>query len=395
MRQIVAVLRLVAAILAICAPLQLIPTTFAAWGLCYGVPLAWLFALPLHDASKSAATRVWIALVLVFQSLQAYPVAGSQLNWGTCLWVSLMALGLHDAAPVLRGMTGKLGAWPARVGVACILFVTLFMTRQLVRIGWHQYSSSQPLGLVGAENLRLPNDITYALRAIDENLRTHADMLFSFPGLYSANHWTGLPTPTLSNATHWFSLLSNERQQQIIDVLATTPRAALLVQRELLDYLARHGFSQQGLLHSWLLANFEEAISCGGYEIWVHRGRTIAPLSLARTDATSDGPLTALTLTIGKTRRPVAQIDLCNIDVPDTSLFPFVLPQSTLEIAPCDLTGKVTSSFKPVTYPFDLAELSEIRLTFQPLNVGTNLNRFLVVLRDSDGEVVAEMPVIK
>jgi hypothetical protein len=247
----------------------------AAWTMSYGLSLAWLFVPPVSDKT-SASIRFWLSLVLVFQSLHVYPIAGSQVNWATFLWIPLIALGLHDALPSLCAAVNRFSTWFRGMSLIAILVVVVFMSGNLLRIGWNSYHRNPRLGLTGAESLRLTNDQTYTLRTIDENLRAHASLLFSFPGLYSANLWTGLSTPTLSNVTHWFSLLSLSRQQEIIERLAHSPEAAMLVQRDLLDYLARTGFKTEGPLHDWVLQHFEKSVAFGGYEIWVRRGRSIA-----------------------------------------------------------------------------------------------------------------------
>jgi hypothetical protein len=291
-----------------CTSLGIASTSMSQWGLSYGVSLAWLFVLPLRADSAAGPARSWVALMLVFQSLQAYPVAGSQLSWGTYLWIALVALGLHDAAPHIARRIRRWErtvTWVARAGLTCM---ALYMAANLAKIGWNRYSQSQRLELPGAEDIRVPNDLTYALRIASENLGAHADVLFTFPGMYSTNIWTGLRTPTLANATHWFSLLSQERQQAIIDELANSPRAAIFVQQQLVDYLARHGFPPHGLLYEWISKHFESRLAFGAYEIWVQRGRTIAPLSTARVNRSKDGAVQSLTLTMRAPRSPIEQV---------------------------------------------------------------------------------------
>lgn len=391
----VAISRGLVALIFFCTTFKIIPTSQAAWGMCYGVSLAWLFVIPLTPDPRSFATRAWVALILVFQFLHAYPVAGSQLNWGTFLWVSLLALGLHDAAPVLRAYTARAGRWPGRIATAVVVSVTLFSTGQLFSIGWNRYFTSQPLRLPGAESIRLPNDITYALRIADENLREHGDLLFSLPGQFSANLRTGLPTPTLQNVTHWFSLLSIEQQQAIIDRLDLDPRALVLVQRESLNYLERYQFKVDGPLHTWLMQAFEKALDVDGYEVWAHRGRTLAPLSTARvTHRNSSVNEPVLTLCMRGTGRAITRIELCPVNQPLTPLAVLdeANTQAFLRTCAPDGTSRGDSTLTP--WPIAFTGLHYLELQLPPLEIQGHWSHLLLVLRDEQNEIVSEVRIV-
>ncbi len=392
-RQFAAAARLAAGAVFLCTPLQIIPTSLAAWGMCYGVTLAWLFVVPLRDDDRHAPVRAWVALVLVFEFLHAFPVAGTQVNWGTFLWVPLLALGLHDAAPVWQGWLGRWSRCASIAGTIFIVAVTVTMPWQLGKIGRSHYTSNQPLGVAGAENIRPSNDIVYAVRIMCENLRAHADLLFSFPGLYSANLWTGLPTPTLANATHWFSLLSPAQQQEIIGRLAESPRAALLVQRDVLDYLAKTGFATTGPLHDWLMANFEKAFALDGYELWLQRGRRIAAFSTARRlPATAAGQ--ELVVTLAAPDRPIARVELCDYDAPALPLYNFAAEDTVMSLQPVTLAGDPVQVPGPVQLPLTLAGPARLTLHYPSEAAQVARGHGLIVLRDASGAVIAEARVL-
>lgn len=387
----VAIIRLVVTAVFLCTPLQLISMSLATWATSYGMALAWFFVVPLRENDEGAPVRAWIALVLVFQLLHAYPVAGTQVNWGTYLWVPLLALGMHDAVPLLRARLGAWARFAGWAGAAATAAVTLVMTGQLAKIGWSRFQGNPPLAVPGAENLHLDPDSTYVTRILNENLRAHADLLFSLPGLYSANLWTDLPTPTLANATHWFSLLSEPQQQDIIDRLAAAPRAALLVERDVLNYLAQTGFHPHGPLHEWLMANFEPAFSLDGYELWIRHGRQIAPLSTARLSPSGSGH--ELTLTLAAPVRPVARIDLCDYSFPDQPLAIFS-SSYPVTVEPIDLNGNSTSVAEPAHWPLALTGVNRVTLNFPKLNTPVITSHVLLVLRDATGAIVSEARVL-
>jgi len=371
----------------------LVPTSLASWGMSYGVTLAWLFVVPLRADDRGAAARAWVALLLVFQFLHAYPVAGSQINWGTFLWVPLLALGLHDAGPEVRRWLGRWSRLGLGVGCGVIVCVTALMVATLGKIGRDRYPGGQRLELPGAENIRLPDDMTYALRILHQNLRAHAVMLFSLPGIYSTNLWTDLPTPTLANATHWFSLLPPTRQQEIIDRLAATPNAVLIVQRDVLDYLAKNGFAMRGPLYEWLNANFESAFALDGYEFWVHRGRTIAALSTARHLPAADGR-GGLALTLAALPRPVARIEWCDVNAPRLPLFVLDAQNAAATAEPLDLAGRSLAAATPSPFPLACAGLTRLTLRFPATAVTIARGRGLLRLRDATGAIVAEVRVL-
>jgi hypothetical protein len=390
----IAWVRVLIVALFLCAPLKLVPVSMASWAMSYGVSVAWLFVFPLSKDGP-VTLRCALALAFVFQTLHAYPIAGSQLNWATFLWIPLIALGLQDAGDLLRLSLVRIAPWPGRLAAVSILTASLFMTGALSHAGWNGYRHGLRLGLPGAESLRLSHDLAYSLRIANENLRAHADVLFSFPGLFSANIWTKLPTPTLSNVTHWFSLLTIAQQSEIIDQLAANPKAAVLVQRDLLDYLARTGFETKGPLHDWMAENFEKASAFGGYEIWVHRGRSIAAFSTARSEGTTRGVMETLTLTVPRLEAPVSRIDLCNIDQPDVPLITFGAENSSVTIEPCGLDGRPTGEINGVTFPFSSSGPALVTVRFGSMQVSGPLDRLLLVLRDVDNTVIRESLVVE
>ena len=275
---VLATLRLVLAAVAASSWLGWLPLNPLALVMSYGLSGAWLLVLPLHsdDTSlRAARLRAWLALLAVTQSLHAYPVGGSQIGWGTFLWAPLLALAAAEAVAVLREKIARLVA-PLALAVACGLAFAL------LRIGSAQWRDSEPLALPGAESLRLEPTLTTELRVLTVNATAHCDLLFSLPGLFSFNLWTGLPAPTSANVTHWFNLLTPAQQSAIIAQLAAHPRAGVIVERDVLGLITGTGIPVRGPLRDYLYANFETAFATGSHEFWVRRGRAVAPLGTVR-----------------------------------------------------------------------------------------------------------------
>lgn len=252
----------------------------------FGPSLAWLFALPLQsDEPRVTALRAWLGWVFVWQTLHAFPVAGSQVAWGSLLGAPLLVIGAHEAVAVLAG--GR--AWMARITAAILLAASLPAVVQLLRTGWLYRSASTELGLPGAEQLRVPANIANSLRAMSRNAQLHGGLLFSHPGMFSLNLWSGRPTPTAANVTLWSTLLTSAQQEEIRARLAADPRAVIVGQEYVLNYLIAQGFAPHGPLNDHLVRHFAPAFRVDTYVFWVQRGRTIAPVGTARLQADADG----------------------------------------------------------------------------------------------------------
>jgi hypothetical protein len=69
-----------------------LPLNPHAFALSYALSTVWWFVLPIGGDRATQPARTWLALLLVPQALHAFPVAGSQISWGTFLWVPLAAI---------------------------------------------------------------------------------------------------------------------------------------------------------------------------------------------------------------------------------------------------------------------------------------------------------------
>ncbi len=346
-------------------------TSQAAVGLSYGLPLAGLFAWPLQRPQGAsigpALARSWLAVLLVLQSLHAYPIAGSQLNWGTFLWVPLMVLGFKESLTFLMPDSGAtVSRWVRRCSHVTFLAIAGYIAFTLVQIARTDRHDHHPLGLTGAESIGLPASVSSALQIIAENARVHGDVLCTLPGLYSLNLWTGLDTPTLDNATHWFSLLSPERQQAIIDRLTNSPKSILVVQQYLLDGLRSHGFRPDGPLFAYLHNNYRRSFSMEGYSFWIRNERSIAPLSIATLSYDSAAREQAHRFTITMATRPgrISKIAVRSITHSPRLLFTLDARNASVLLAPLDLSGSVIGEEHAPEWPVSLSALSRLTVRF-------------------------------
>ena len=377
------------------ACLEWLPFSGHAITMSYLVPLAWIFAVRLgpEQPEGPAGAATWLGLLLVLQFLHAYPVAGSQVAWGTFLIVPLMALGLHDAQAFVARYARPL---PAALIGATGLLLGITAAGRLAHIGWLRYteSESRPLGLPGAEDVRLPEAPASATRLMVLNATAHGDMLFTLPGMFSFNQWTGLPTPTLANATHWFSLLRPAQQEEIIASLARSERPVFVAQRYVLDFLEDSKIPVTGPLHDYLLRNFERAFSIEHFEFWVRRGRSIAPLGTVEIFALkSPAPGAApgkLELVVAiPPGRKIASIEVVPLDGPPRVLAAWNKNYGPLLASAINLQGEALSDKTSAGWDQPLPPLVRLTLPLTPLQT-FDRPRVVVHVRDADGVLLAE-----
>ena len=398
MKVTVVILRLGAGLWFLAACAGLTSFTMPKFGFVYGLPLAWLMVAPLHDGPLLPAerARLWVAWVLVWQSLHAYPVAGSQMNWGTFLWVPVFTMGwcealrlLADRAPRLRLQVVAAGSIALAIGSGAAVW-------DLGHKGYTRYVHGTPLGLPGAEDLRLPDDLRSALRLLYDNVQTHSGQLFSFPGLYSFNVWTGKPTPTLANATHWFSLLSEEQQQAIIARLKTDPRACLIVQRFVVDFLHANGFATTSPLLDYLAADFEPALRIDTYELWVHRGRSIAPYDTARLSPDAADGGRRLELIVSHTDSPIARIEVRDLFPPYELLENLPIDSAhPVGLTPIDETGAPIGPSETCSTMPRLVQPTRISVRFSLMPRPVSAAQLSVLLCAPDGHTAGELRFVR
>ena len=271
-----------------------------AFCLSYGLSLAWIFVLPLGPEEKvTQPVRSWLALLLAAQTLHAFPVAGSQISWGTFLWIPLAAVGTWEAAQWLATHEPSGTRWQRLVSPVLVVVFTL-RCGEAAWQGWRRMGEGDGLGLRGTAGIQVPERTASALRMITRNAQAHGDVVFSLPGLYSFNLWSGRPAPTSRNATHWFTLLTTEQQEDIRRRLEAAPHAVVIVERELLAFLTARGIATETPLTRWLRQEFVAAFRVDAHEFWVRRNRNIPILGTAELleTASPDLPRYRITLTL-------------------------------------------------------------------------------------------------
>lgn len=368
------------------------------WVFQWGAPWLWVcvWRLEKEDGAMVNA-RVWLALLALGQWLHAYPVPGSQIAWGTFLALPLVAIGAWHAALWLRERfsaqlrTKSVALLGSLALAACAVFTILPMAL----IGRDHHRLSRPLGLRGAEALQLPDKFAATYRVLAANAAAHADVLFSLPGMFSFNLFTGLPAPTLANTTHWFSLLDETRQRAIVRELEAHPRACIIVQAEHVDFLRKNALAPRGVLYDHVTATFEPAFKLDDFEFHVRKGRPILPFFIAEVLQLGSGtgepnPLnTLIRLPVAfDASRQITQLEIAMAD--DRTNAPLVLNRATarVEVTPIDRQGTAIGPVRPAGFPLNVSEPLMLSIYFDRKGANFSLKETLISVREADGREI-------
>lgn len=386
---IIAGLRLVAAAGAIAAVLRFPVASPDRIVFGYGAPCIWLFLWRLpgeNGAAKPALT--WLGLLWLGQYLHTFPVAGSQIAWGTFLALPLAAIGAHQA---VTSLAERFGDAVSRRRRTIFLSLQTALAGFAVWIGVHfvqageRYREGSDLGLPGAEILRLPTSASALFRVLAMNSAAHGDMLFSEPGMFSLNFWSGLPTPTRTNVTHWFSLISSARQQAIIRALEAHPRACIIIQREHIEYLTRRSFAPAGELHDYIAKNFSPAFKLDNFDFCVRNQRRIDPVLLGEMRIGSDTPRqpnTTLRVRLPLPRQAtIARIEVSSAQSPTDA--PLVFDASNAKV---EVEGPSPAM---VSWPLRLEGAPTLLIHFDRFSLPRPTAGSVIMFRAADGNEVA------
>jgi len=334
----------------------------------FALPLTPLFLLPLGEAPAGDRRRlaaILVALVGFGQVLHAFPVAGTQMAWGSFLLLPLFVSGLADAA---AHFARRLARPSLRMAVATVaLGAAGWQTNLLLRQGWERWHQSDPLELPGAESVRPPENVRYALRILTANAGLHADLLFSRPGMFSFNLWTGVPTPTRRNATHWFWLLNADEQQAIIARLQEAgPRSAVISSRPLVDFLDQQmHLTITGPLNDFIRQHYRRLFTVSGYDFLVPQTGGAAAFFVAqnfeRAAGVAGGEPGLITVKIAA-QATVARIELRNVHQPGQSLAHWEAGRGRATLQRVNAAGQSAGDPQPCPWPLQIDGLRELRL---------------------------------
>lgn len=240
------------------------------------LPLAWVATQASGDEGGDPAgsySRLLLPALAVLESLQAYPVAGTQLSLAAVCLVPVGAITLGDGIRQLRGAgaaraaTVKAVSWvaPAALVINVAVFLLLALT---VTAG---FRTGTPLGLPGAETIRLPAQQATQLRRLVAAINRDCSSFVTFPGMNSFYIWTAEDPPTQVRVEIWWLILDGNEQQSVVQQLAGKPRLCVVKNQQVIDMWAEGRPVPRRPLVDYIDGNFADGGSYGDYQLLVLR----------------------------------------------------------------------------------------------------------------------------
>jgi hypothetical protein len=240
--------------------------------------LAWVAAIPPAAVSEppyKRFLRVLLPMLAIAETLQVYPVPGSQLGIAAVSFVPVGALCLADATVDLQAWSRAKGAstlqnFRATLAVLTVAVPAMFALNAIVLPGASNailYGEQTKLALPGAELMRLPASSVETYTELVDLLHQHRCTTFvGYPNVNSLYLWSGLeaPAPEIPNA--WMYGTDDSQQQRVVDELRASPRPCLIKNEELAaPYL--HGLPPPDTpLVDYVLNDFRPAAKVGPFE---------------------------------------------------------------------------------------------------------------------------------
>ena len=237
--------------------------------LAYFTPFLSVAAWPSGRAPATLDSgRAILVLIAVLQSLQAYPVAGTQMAFATVLMIPIAFVCASDALAFLTVPRVTVRWLPLAAQVACVAAGILFYRPSFTDAVWRgAYDASVSARLKGTEHLRLSATELAPYQWLVATAHAECKALVTLPGLYSLNAWSGVPPVNALNATTWMTLLTPLEQASIWNAVDATGRACAVYNPSLAANWLGPRSVQSLPAHAELFRRFRAVAEAGGYTL--------------------------------------------------------------------------------------------------------------------------------
>jgi hypothetical protein len=222
-----------------------------------GGALTWLTVSSVNTPLAVSLAPVWLAVVpsrsdrpgvrwslaaitsvAVFETLQAYPVAGSQRGWASMTLIVVAGALIADGArEIAAGLRGIASIRFVQVIAAAALGEALLTALVLPLPGYiTKFRADQPLGLPGAHLVRSDRTTVEGLRDVTAALRAHCQTFISMPGLGSFYLFAGEQPPTYLISSDWMPGISAATQALATAEVENTPGVCALRNDRLVSF---------------------------------------------------------------------------------------------------------------------------------------------------------------
>jgi len=228
-----------------------------------GLPLAWIATQGRPD-EPAQYHRLLLPALAIIESLQAYPVAGTQLSVGALLLVPVGATVLND------GISGLRTRGAARFAPAMLILATVALALQGF-LATSQFAAATPSGLPGAESVRMQTQQAAQLRALVTAIDRDCSSFITFPGMNSLYVWTGQTPPTDLRYGVWWLTPDAVAQKAMVRQLSTRSRLCVVKNQAIIDFWAQGRPVPRQPVVDFIEQNFTDGGTYGDYQLLVQR----------------------------------------------------------------------------------------------------------------------------
>jgi hypothetical protein len=276
------VLRMVVGLALLTSPVGL---GFSLWAFGFALlPLAWVATCPPggnHDTDRLVFARVFLPALALLQALHAYPVSGSQVDWGSFLIIPVGAIcfgdGLYQITNHALAASGTRRALIRGMAFGLpgvLLGIVVLQLSSVAPRFWTVYRDAAPLDLPGAVRLHSDRRQAESFRWLVDQLHARCSTFMSIPGVNSLYLFADMAPPTGLNTNDWMYLLDANTQARIVARLDQIDNLCLIENFKLLEFFTRGRALPQGPLVQYLSGGFE---LIGDHDAWVLKIRRSRP----------------------------------------------------------------------------------------------------------------------
>jgi hypothetical protein len=235
----------------------------------------WLVAVPAAAPRRGNEVRMLLALLVVLEALQTYPIAGTQAVPFACL---MPAVGMITVRDAWRDLPERWRApfshapwrWSACAAILA-LAVAFHPLRTIVPALAKRFSHTVPSELPGAEPVRMSERRVAEFQWTSANLRANGKTLLGVPGLHSFWIWSSLAPPVPFYPNTWILFYGEDDQEKLARSLMSSERPCVLRDPAMIEFWTGRRTLREGPVSRLLEREFRLAASVGEYELLLPR----------------------------------------------------------------------------------------------------------------------------
>ena len=250
--------------------------------------LAWVAVIPpsgVREPAHRRFLRVLLPALAVAETLEVYPVAGTQMAIAAVTFVPVGALCLADALTCLRAWSAAGGAHglerlSAVVGVVTVALAVMFALSSIARPAWSNavlYGDRPALPFAGASSLHLPApDVATYTGLVGLLHRYRCTTFIGYPSINSLYLWSSIDAPPPTIPGDWAEVLDGKRQQRVVDEMRASPRPCAIRSDTRADFWLGGAAPPARPLVRYIFDDFKPVAQVGEFQFLLPKARVLS-----------------------------------------------------------------------------------------------------------------------